>query len=239
MTKEDRKYWFGGRRWTGYGAIAVLVLIAFLVAAAFNTSRKQNQAATPAETPSVATASPTVPPKTSNGPADDQPLTKAPSGVSWQLIDRVALPFSTAAGPTKTTRDVASGFSQTATGALIASMQTFARTGWVNPAAQEAEFRQMATGDGKAAILAQLPAPQLTVRPQFEGFRYIAYSPNRAVVNIAARVTDAAAGQTSLVGLEMSMAWKNGDWRISFAAGPEADSPTLQNLSGYVPFAGA
>jgi len=46
-----------------------------------------------------------------------------PNGITWQIVDTVALPFSDSAGPSQVTDGIPSGFAHTSTGALIALVQ--------------------------------------------------------------------------------------------------------------------
>ena len=182
---------------------------------------------------SKGTAMPTVP--------DSEPLTAPPAGIDWQLVDGVALPFSRASGPYRVAGGVASGFAQSATGALLASVQIGFRIGSVNPGSQAAVARAMVIGAGQADLLATRPAAVPVVKPQLAGFHYLSYTTGAAVIAFAWRITDVAPGTSrfSSVG-ELQVTWSDGDWRL-VDDGSQPPLPTVLDpgLTGYVPFAGA
>jgi hypothetical protein len=169
------------------------------------------------------------------------PLTAAPTGVAWQLVDGVALPSSSADGPTRVAGGVPAGFAHTPTGALLACVQIGFRLGSVNPGDQAGVVRAMVIGAGQAALLASRPAAAPAVKPQLAGFRYLTYTPSQAVIGLAWRVTDAATNSTRLVAVgELQVSWESGDWRLVDDGTPAAlPTPLDPALTGYVAFAGA
>ncbi|HEX4727765.1 MAG TPA: hypothetical protein VH298_08195 [Jatrophihabitans sp.] len=174
-------------------------------------------------------------------PAAGQPLTAAPAGVSWQLVDGLALPYSTADGPARVTGGVPSGFARTPTGALLACVQIGFRLGSVNPAEQAAVVRAMVVGAGQADLIASRPVGVPAVKPQLAGFRYLSYSPDAAVIGFAWRITDVATGSSRFLGVgELQASWTRGDWRLVDDGSPAPDPVALDAaLTGYVRFAGA
>ena len=99
----------------------------------------------------------------------------------------------------------------------------------------------MVVGAGKAGLLASRPAAPVAVKPQLAGFRYLSYSPDEAVISLAWRVTDVAAGVSRFVDVgELQLIWSGGDWRL-VDDGSQPPLPTALDpgLTGYVPFAGA
>lgn len=234
---------WGGRRWTAVGALVFVAVLAALVLVLL----AQGHPARPADGPpgpggpgGTATLSTTA---AAGGTAagGGAPLTTAPGGVSWQLVDGVALPFSATDGPRNTTGGIASGFSRTPTGALLACVQTALRIGAVNPAAQAAEVRAMVIGAGQPGLLASRPATAPAVKPQPAGFRYLSYTSAQAVIALAERVTDVATNTTRFVDVgELQLTWSDGDWRL-VDDGSQPPLPTALDatLTGFVPFAGA
>jgi hypothetical protein len=175
-----------------------------------------------------------------SAPAAGVPLTAAPAGVVWRLVDGAALPFSAADGPRSTAGGVASGFGHSPAGALLACVQTTFRIGNIDPAAQAGVVRAMVIGAGQPGLLASRPAAALAVRPQMAGFRYLSYTPGEAVISLAWRVTDVAGGTARFLDVgELDMVWSDGDWRLVEDGGQPPLPTTLDaGLTGFVPFAG-
>ncbi len=232
---------WGGRRWTAIAAVAVVaVVLAFVLIvllAKGNPAQPVDGQRSPAGLPAtVGLSAPTG--GTAGGGA---PLTAAPGGVVWRLVDGVALPFSAVDGPRSVAGGVASGFARTPAGALLACMQTAFRIGAVNPAGQAGEVRAMVVGAGQPELLASRPATVPAVKPQLAGFRYLSYTPGLAVIGLAERVTDVASGTARFVDVgELQLAWTRGDWRL-VDDGSQPPLPTALDagLTGFVPFAGA
>ncbi|MEO6701146.1 MAG: hypothetical protein ABI140_04355 [Jatrophihabitantaceae bacterium] len=240
---EANREWFGGRLWTGVAAIAVLLILAaaVIIAKIGHGGSSQTSAAPAASSASTTPAGPGRSAVSAGSPVplDQQPLTSAPSPIQWQLVDQVALPYSATAGPDRVSGGVASGFAHGATGALLALLQTWPRSGWINPGDQRAEITAMSTGAGVAAELASAPVTQLAIRPQIVGFRYLSYGPDRAVIDMAVRFTNADDGSTLIRSFEASEVWQGGDWRYeSLPLDQLPEAPILSDLSGYVAFSG-
>ena len=72
-----------------------------------------------ASSPSIPSPSATASPSSLDQSVPDSP----PPGVTWQIIDTVALPFSASAGPASVADGIPSGFAHTPTGALVAMVQ--------------------------------------------------------------------------------------------------------------------
>ena len=227
---------WGGRRWSAVGAG---VFVAFVLALAIGLLVKGHPAR-PGSTAGAAPAGRAATGAPAALTAPGVPLTAAPVGVAWRLVDGVALPFSASDGPGSVVGGVASGFSRTPAGALVACVQTALRIGAVNPAAQAGEVRAMVIGAGRAGLVASRPATAPAVKPQMAGFRYVSYSPDLAVIGLAWRVSDVASGTARFVDVgELQLAWSGGDWRL-VDDGSQAPLPTALDagLTGFVPFAG-
>lgn len=239
---EDRLW--GGRRWTALAAVLVLAVIAaFAIAALFDGGGRGKAPADRDSGSASASAGGGVGLRPSPGAVAAVALVSAPAGVRWQLVDGVALPFSTADGPARVAGPVAAGFARTPAGALLACVQTGFRIGAVNPAGQAAEVQAMVIGAGKAGLLASRPATAPAVKPQLAGFRYVSYSPDQAVIALAERVTDVASNTTRYVDVgELQLTWSTsaGDWRlVDDGSQPPLPTGLDASLTGYVPFAGA
>jgi hypothetical protein len=234
---QDGEMW-GGKRWTALAAVVVVGLIAGLAVVALVGSHQHapsSSAASRDDAPSAAVGS--VP--TADASAS-RPLTSVPTGASWRLVDGVALPFSAADGPRSLSGGVASGFSRTSTGALLACVQTSFRIGTINPADQVSVVRAMVTGVGMATLLASRPAVAPAVKPQLAGFRYLSYSASTAVISLAWRVTNVADNTSRFVDVgELQVTWSDGDWRL-VDDGSQPPLPTVldSQLTGYVSYGG-
>jgi hypothetical protein len=164
-----------------------------------------------------------------------------PGGVTWQVHKGMALPISTAAGPMQVSGDTARCYARTPTGALIAAVQlgyrSIVATDW------RAMATQLADGPGKTAWIRRReasPSPNIAPRGetgQIAGFRFIAYAPNVAVLQIAYRHTLPDQRLPRFFGAVISLSWQ-GDWQLK----PEGDGsgtssgPTSNTLDGYIPW---
>ncbi len=189
-------------------------------------------------------STPVLPPSRTSSPAapsiEAAPLTSAPTGVTWQLFKGVALPTSTEDGPSKVAGPVHAGFSRTPTGALLAAAQIAGRSIIEPslPALRQIGEQQLAPGLGQTAYLNLVKAFKDNAPPaagfaQYVGFRYITYSPDVTVVSLATR---GSSGRLQ-VGTN-TLRWLDGDWKLELPASGLQQPQVVQNLSGYVPWAG-
>ena len=173
-------------------------------------------------------------------PRDQRVLTAAPAGVSWELFQGVALPVSATDGPTRIHGAVHAGFSHTATGALLADAQINIRriatpeVAGLRQVAQE----QLVAGPGKTAYLNLIASLKDNTPPpggytQYVGFRYIAYSPELAVVSLATR---GRSGRIQ-VGTD-TLRWTGGDWKLELPASGLQQPQVVPDTTGYVPWHG-
>ena len=114
-----------------------------------------------------------------------------PNGITWQIIDTVALPFSDSAGPSQVTEGIPSGFAHTPTGALVALVQIDFRhliepnfvavtTADVANTAGRAEFFRLV----KAGRLANPAHPAPGTYLQLAGFEFVSYTSSNAVIQL-------------------------------------------------------
>jgi len=210
------------------GAVLVLVL------------RPGTPTGHPAPPVGLPAAPPAAAPPAPTPPRDQQVLTAAPAGVSWELFQGVALPVSAADGPTRVHGAVHAGFSHTATGALLADAQIGVRSlatpdlGGLRQVAQE----QLVAGPGKTAYLNLIASLKDNAAPaggytQYVGFRYIAYSPELAVVSLATR---GRSGRIQ-VGTD-TLRWSGGDWQLELPASGLQQPQVVPDTAGYVPWHG-
>ncbi|MGB6455921.1 MAG: hypothetical protein WBH47_15720 [Streptosporangiaceae bacterium] len=197
------------------------------------------QRAGPASHSAAAAASPAAAAGGCGVPPGQQavPLT-APAGVTWQLYDTVALPFSPQAGPTAITGDVARCYAHSPTGALLAAVQIAVRyslaTNWQAVIAQ-----QVMPGTGRNVYAAERPGADVTVQPgqfgQIAAFQFVTYTPALAVVQI---VIQLPAGEMQAT--TMTVQWSADDWRLQLQpdGSPGPNVQQVPNLTGFIPWAG-
>lgn len=174
------------------------------------------------------------------GSAEDVVPTVAPGGVRWELYRTVALPFSDEAGPREVRGDVAAGYARTPTGALLASQQVAVRRvlaeDW-----RAVTDRSVAEGPGRDAWVAararygRLDPPAPGELGQMAGFRFVDYSPDRAVIQFVSRF-----GSGRLQVVTSTVAWKDGDWRLVLQpdGGESPTAQTVGSLAGFVAWGG-
>ncbi|TQS45367.1 hypothetical protein FL583_09800 [Cryptosporangium phraense] len=178
----------------------------------------------------------------SASPGDDGPTgplptatpTAAPSGVTWEVVHGDDVPTSKTDGPAHVdAQQVASGYSRTPTGALIATAQIGTRAGWVDQpeAAKKTVQTQMIPGEDRDLFLGNLRTHtrrlDVRKRAQIAGFRFVSYSPGQAVIELAYR--SISADVASYMGLTLTVRWVAGDWRL--VAPPGGSWNTLRQLN--------
>jgi hypothetical protein len=160
-----------------------------------------------------------------------------PADVTWQQVGLGALPFSASAGPRQVTGGVPSGFSDNQPGAVLAATQILGRLSWsaTSTADMRAVADAMTTPAAQArAALTYGPPTDPALIPQLAGFQLLTYSPDAALINLALRF------HATLRVVPVALSFTGGDWRMSGAPGPLAQSSwaALDDLTGYVLLSG-
>jgi hypothetical protein len=174
--------------------------------------------------------------------SDQTVPTVAPSGITWQLWDGIALPFSKTAGPEVVTGDIARCYAHTPVGALLAGVQIQYRFLLSSHWKAIAE-KQLMPGPGRDALLrvaAQAaatstpPAPDGTYA-QVAGYLFVTYTPQTAVIDIVTR-SDAGAFQEAAVTVD----WSDDDWKVAVQPTGQFTTPAepLSSIAGYVMWGG-
>jgi hypothetical protein len=183
---------------------------------------------------------PTVLLPTSKGSptAPDESVPDAPpNGITWQIIDTVALPFSDSAGPSQVTEGIPSGFAHTPTGALVALVQIDFRhliepnfvavtTADVANTTGRAEFFRLV----KAGRLANPAHPAPGTYLQLAGFEFVSYTSSNAVIQLLTARTDGTYQVSTL-----SVTWDGTDWQLVLQPNG-TDSPNQQIVASPVGF---
>jgi hypothetical protein len=189
-------------------------------------------ALSPASSPSSGASGCNVPPGSQAIPGS------APPGVSWQLYQMIALPFSASSGPTVISGDVARCYAHSPTGALLAAVQIYIRIGLAQdwrPVVSE----QVMPGTGRDALAAVRPGETVTVRPgefgQIAAFQFVTYSGTIAVVQIVVRMPNGSLEMGTL-----TVVWSGGDWRLELEPSGKAyaNVQQLPNLTGFIQWGG-
>ena len=227
--------WLGGRKWTGLASVIVLGVLLVAAGGVLFSDNGSGQQPQPI-------AAPTATVHTEPDSAQDQSLpTSAPPNVTWTLWQGIGLPVSADAGPANVQGSVASRYSHSPTGALMAAAQLSMRV----MLAPDIDWRRAVEagtvpGPGREAwVKKRKPLHFGSNDPgrfaQFAGFQFVGYSPELAVINLVNG--DATRGyQASTV----TLVWRNGDWRVQ--QGPDGLTSTnvhpIPDLSGFIPWSG-
>lgn len=165
-----------------------------------------------------------------------EPLLVAPD-VQWQLFAGVPLPYSKTAGPLQADGPVYSSYQRSQTGALIAAVQLGARylvtpgDGW-----RQVVERQVLPGVGRDTFARNRATVTQDAPPgtygQTAGFRFVAYTPDVAAIQLVSRFPTRGALQV----ITATVAWVDGDWRLALQpdGGSSATAQAVSSLDGFV-----
>jgi hypothetical protein len=187
-----------------------------------------------------AASSPSIPspPATASPSSLDQSVPDSPPpGVTWQIINTVALPSSANAGPASVVAGIPSGFAHTPTGALVAMVQIDFRH-LIEPNFVAVTQADVANTPGRAKFFNLVDANGLTnpANPepgtylQLAGFQFVSYTTSTAVIQLLTARPDGSYQVSTL-----SVAWDGNDWQLVLQA-DGTDSPNQQIVSSPVGF---
>jgi hypothetical protein len=236
-------------------AAGLVILIAIAGLAAHENTQSHHTTPAPARSTPAPQPSPTD--HASQAPATSPPVLEADAGqgLTWASFHGVQLPASAAAGPRDTRGGLASGFADTAQGALLAAINIGVRTAaqWGSAIFAPTITRQV-TGPAAASLLhaeetayAQLRAA-VHVHPgqptgqgyaAEDGYRFAAWSPAAATVDIVT-IGPTASGATVLAVTRVQVVWQRGDWQVVAPPGGNwANAATaISSVIGYTIFPG-
>jgi hypothetical protein len=186
-----------------------------------------------ASSPSI----PSPPANASPSSLDQSVPDSPPPGVTWQIIDTVALPFSASAGPVSVVSGIPSGFAHTPTGALVAMVQIDFRH-LIEPNFVAVTNADVANTPGRAKFFNLVEADGLTnpANPepgtylQLAGFQFVSYTTSTAVIQLLTARPNGSYQVSTL-----SVAWDGNDWQLVLQA-DGTDSPNQQIVSYPVGF---
>jgi len=236
----------GGRQWTAVAAgafIVVLVICAVLLTRSHGNTPGQPAVAGPNPIPPVVGQVPIVP----GAPVVGQhPLTTAPAGTVWTLVKGIALPSSPGQGPSIISGDLARGYAHTATGALLAVVNTTYRV----VSAGDHEWQGMtdanltgATGVAKwrqsRSSISTDSTPGGTSDggySQVAGFQFLSYTPSDTVVQLISTTPGNGVLQTA----PYHLVWSDGDWKLMMTDDGRFSASTQQvsSMADFIPWHG-
>lgn len=159
----------------------------------------------------------------------------------WELYRGIAMPRSSEHGPAVEDGEIARCYSHTPTGVLIASIQFTARSLLGNNTRAIVEALAVDSAGREKYIVSSEVRPERTGEAdpdevcQVAGFRFVDYSPDRAIVAFAFRC---APGLYQIS--EVRLDWTDDDWRVALdPTGLVSPSTSSQpNLRGFTEWAG-
>ncbi len=175
-------------------------------------------------------------------------------GLNWAGFHGIELPYSAKNGPHHTRNGLASGFTDTPRGALLAAVNIAVRTAalW-GPRIFGPTIRHQVTGPDARALLRTDVSDYAAMRagakvrsgqPAGRGYaaeaayRFLSFTPAAATVDI---VTEApgSGGASVMTATRIGLVWQHGDWRVIAPPGGDwASSATpISSLTGYTTFA--
>ena len=226
---------------------AILAIIAIAVTVALRGHPAAQRHAHTAARPS-ASAAPTPTPTAPVIPVINL------TGLTWTDFHGIELPASAQDGPRDTSSGLASGYTDTPRGALLAALNIGVRTAWQwGPGIFTPTIEHQVTGPDTTALLqsqqaayaqAQAgPDPQtVPVQRAYaveEAFRFDGYTPADATVDIVS-AGPGDNGTTVRAATRIEVEWISGDWRVVAPPGGDWGNSAVPvtSLSGYTFFPG-
>jgi hypothetical protein len=227
--------------------LALVVLFGVVLAAVwlFATPAPRTKTTTPKGSAAAPVAGASSAPGCNLAAGDQTIPTDTPPGVTWALIDGLAVPSSPTAGPAKTVGPVPSCFAHNPVGAVIAAIRIGSAVVSTHPGdwlqVVQADFAPGPATDAALAASMAHPGPNGAQwagprDSQVAGFRIIAYSPDLAVVALVSRTTATGA----LWSTSVTVRWVSGDWKLEPDASGRPGGPTtvVPSMVGWIPFGG-
>jgi hypothetical protein len=236
-------------------AAGLVILIAVAGLAAHENTQSHHTTPAPARTRPAPRPAPAD--HASQAPAASLAVLEADAGqdLSWASFHGMQLPASATAGPRDTRGGLASGFTHTPQGALLAAINIGVRTaaqwgstifvptithqvtGLAAPTllhAEETAYAQLRTATHTRA--GQPAGPGYATE---DGYRFAAWSPVAATLEVLT-IGPAADGTAVLAVTRVQVVWQRGDWRVVAPPGGNwANSATaISSPIGYTIFPG-
>jgi hypothetical protein len=160
------------------------------------------------------------------------PTSQAPAGIRWEILYTVAVPWSPDTGPTVRDYAVRRCYQHSPTGALVAAANLAVTTQC--PGSDQALRDQVLPGPTRDAMLraAQTNPPQAKQPGEtaaFAGYRFISYSPDTAVLQLAFSFGGKYGMET------YQLEWQDGDWKLNLdPPGGSVPGQPLSSIAGFV-----
>jgi hypothetical protein len=177
------------------------------------------------------------------------------SGLRWHSFYGVKLPYDAAEGPFDRRGGVAAGFAHDPLGALLAAVNIAVRANaqW-GPRIFGPEIRDEVAGPDAPALLADCQTaytqasqsahvtggrPLGTVDVTEEAFRWVAYTPAAATVELVSAGPDGQ-GNTVRASTQIGVVWDGRDWKVIAPPGGDWGNAATEvsSLTGYTLFPG-
>lgn len=226
--------------------LVILLLAGWLVFASGGSSG-HSASKTPSPSPtsvvmqgSSSTESPTPSSRCHLSDSDQTVPQMTPQGITWELYQTVALPFSATAGPAVIEGDIARCYAHTPLGALLAASQIEYRY-LIAPNWRAVNLQQVVPNAGRDTFtkqreeLGNTGSNQPGDFEQLAGFKFVTYSPAVAVVELASK-SDTGAMQAGAVTVD----WLDGDWKLQLQpdGSSSASELPLASLVGFATWSG-
>ncbi|MFC9982690.1 hypothetical protein [Gordonia sp. NPDC127522] len=230
-------------RWQWLAGAAAVVVLAAAVGMMMHGGKPSDTAETPTRsaTPSSSAGKGSVlvqTPTLQRSPTDPEWLTAPPHRVSWQRVDGVPFPFSDSDGPARITGPIASGYSHTPQGAVLAAAHITFRLTWSPDYAAVIDAQAKVSATTRRQLLVARdhgatvdPAVLAQVASAPVAFKIADYSEAKASVYLAFP----SRGENFRFAA-VPVVWDEGDWKFSDewdpASAPELpDSPSLSGFT--------
>lgn len=173
-----------------------------------------------------------LPPGNQNKPA------APPADTQWELIEKFAVPTSPKQyGPGQSTAGgLRSCFAHSPTGALYAgtNLIILGSSGRGDLLAQHL----VVAGPERDKMLNLATSPPASVGPgaapfQLAGYKIVDYSDDQAVIEYGITTSNGSQGSVSV-----AMRWEGGDWKWVLPATGQPEARQLNDLNGFIPWAG-
>jgi hypothetical protein len=163
-----------------------------------------------------------------------------PQGITWQLYQTVALPYSNTAGPMIVDGGVARCYAHDPLGALLAASQIPYRY-LISPDWRQVVQLQVTPGKGRQVYVAErskvtnASGNQPGEYNQLAGFKFVTYSPAVAVVEIVTKN-----GNGGLQAGPDTVEWSDGDWKLQLQPDGSSSAQELPvtSLVGFATWSG-
>ncbi|NQX37104.1 hypothetical protein [Herbiconiux sp. VKM Ac-2851] len=237
MSSTETKSPFRSRGFIAAAVVVGIIVLAGIIALVTSLTRGGDPVTTAAPTAAASTEPSSADASVCGleGFEEESSLTTAPEN-EWELVGTMAAPAEGSdAGPGEVDGTFRSCYAHTAEGALFAVVGYVAVSSDARNASRLYEL--LAAGDVRDELEAtpQEGEPS-TERLQVAGFKVNSYTAEEATIDVAWSSTTQ---QGALISLPMVVRWEDGDWRLLISDAGLPYAPTqIQNLGGYIPWAG-